>query len=142
MLKDADGAPVANHNFHDVETTVRGAANLLQPAVGGPPEGLFLSIIDGIIPGPAEIGRTCLDLHEDEDLSLQDNEVEFIAAMAPVLGQNRCSSSDVSGRRVGQPNQRRKKFMHMANYEEIEVLFTTRRRQVLDLRNTPRLSLS
>jgi hypothetical protein len=89
VLKDADGAPVANHNFHDIETTVRGAANLLQPAVGGPPKGLLLSIIDGIIPGPAGFGRTRLDLYEDEDLSLQDHEVEFIPTMAPVLGQNR-----------------------------------------------------
>jgi hypothetical protein len=86
VLKDADGAPVANHNFHDVETTVRGPTDLLQPAVGGTPKGLFLSIIDGIIPGPADFGRPRLHLHEDEDLSLQDHEVEFIPTVAPVLG--------------------------------------------------------
>ena len=95
MLKDADGAPVANHNFHDVETAVRGAANLLQPAVSRPPERLFLSIIDGIIPCPAHFGRPCLDLHEDEDLSLQYHQVEFIAAMAPILAQNRRSYRSV-----------------------------------------------
>ena len=70
MLKDADGAPVANHNFHDVETAVRGASDLLQPAVSSPSERRFLSIIDGMIPRPADIGPPGLDLHEDEDLSL------------------------------------------------------------------------
>ena len=101
MLKDADGAPVANHNFHDVETAVRSAANLLQPAIGRPPERRFLSIIDRMIPGPTEIGGARLDLHKDQDLSLQDHEVELIPPVPPVLGQNRGPSRTVMLGRLG-----------------------------------------
>ena len=101
MLKDADGAPVANHNFHDVETPVRGAADLLQPAIGRPPEGRFLSFIDGMIPCPTELGGARLDLDKDEDLTIQDHEVQLIPPVSPVLGQNRAPGGAVMPGRLG-----------------------------------------
>ena len=97
MLKDADGAPVANQNFHDVEADMRRAADLLQPAVGGPPERLFLAITDGAVARPTLFGLARLDLHEDQDLSFQYHEVEFIRPATPVAGQDLGARGPIMG---------------------------------------------
>jgi len=88
MLKDADGAPVANQNFHDVEATGGRAASLPQPAIGGAADRLFLAIIDGEVAGPTLFGPAGLHLDEDQHLSLPYHEVEFIQPMPPIAGQD------------------------------------------------------
>jgi hypothetical protein len=84
VLKEADGAFLANQNFHDVEARMTRAPDLANPCASGPPQSPLFPSIHLPIPFPALIGVAGLHLDEDEDLALKDDQVELIAAVAPV----------------------------------------------------------
>lgn len=84
MLKEADGAFLANQNFHDVEARMTRTPDLLHPTSRRPPQSPLFPPIHGPIPFPAEFCRPCLNLDEDEHLGFENDEIEFIAAVSPV----------------------------------------------------------
>ena len=84
MLKEADGAFLANQNFHDVEARMTRTPDLAEPSAGGPPQSPLFPSIHRPIPFPALVGVAGLDLDEDEHFALEDDEVELVAAMSPV----------------------------------------------------------
>lgn len=84
MLKEADGAFLANQNFHDVEPRMTRTPDLPDPSAGGPPQSPLFPSIHRPIPFPALVGMTGLDLDEDKHLALEDDEVQLIAAVPPV----------------------------------------------------------
>jgi hypothetical protein len=84
VLKEADGAFLANQNFHDVEARMTRTPDLANPSTGGPPQSPLFPSIHRPIPFPALIGVAGLDLDEDEYLALEDDQVEFVAPVPPV----------------------------------------------------------
>ena len=84
VLKEADGAFLANQNFHDVEARMTRTPDLTEPSAGGPPQSPLFPSIHRPIPFPADFRRPCLNLDEDEHLSLEHDEIEFISAVSPV----------------------------------------------------------
>jgi hypothetical protein len=84
VLKEADGAFLANQNFHDVEARMTRTPDLADPCASGPPQSPLFPSIHRPIPFPALVGVAGLHLDEDEDLALEDDKVELIAAVAPV----------------------------------------------------------
>jgi hypothetical protein len=84
VLKEADGAFLANQNFHDVEARMTRTPDLPDPSAGGPPQSPLFPSIHRPIPFPAFVAMAGLDLDEDKDLALEDDQVEFVAAMSPV----------------------------------------------------------
>ena len=84
VLKEADGAFLANQNFHDVEARMTRTPDLAEPSAGGPPQSPLFPSIHRPIPFPALVGVAGLDLDEDEHFALEDDEVELVAAMSPV----------------------------------------------------------
>jgi hypothetical protein len=84
VLKEADGAFLANQNFHDVEARMTRTPDLAEPSAGGPPQSPLFPSIHSPIPFPALVGVAGLDLDEDEHLALEDDQVEFVAPVPPV----------------------------------------------------------
>jgi hypothetical protein len=84
VLKEADGAFLANQNFHDVEARMTRTPDLTEPSAGGPPQSPLFPSIHRPIPFPALFGVAGLDLDEDEHLALEDDQVQFVAPMTPV----------------------------------------------------------
>jgi len=84
VLKEADGAFLANQNFHDVEARMTRTPDLPEPSAGGPPQSPLFPSIHRPIPFPTLVGVAGLDLHEDKHLALEDDQVEFIAPVPPV----------------------------------------------------------
>jgi len=84
VLKEADGAFLANQNFHDVEARMTRTPDLPDPCAGGPPQSPLFPSIHRPIPFPAFVAMAGLDLDEDKDLAFEDDQVEFVAAMSPV----------------------------------------------------------
>lgn len=84
VLKEADGAFLANQNFHDVEARMTRAPDLTEPSAGGPPQSPLFPPIHRPIPFPALFGVAGLDLDEDEHRAFEDDEVELVAPVAPV----------------------------------------------------------
>jgi hypothetical protein len=84
VLKEADGAFLANQNFHDVEARMTRTPDLTEPSAGGPPQSPLFPSIHRPIPFPTLIGVAGLDLDEDEYLALEDDQVELIAPVPPV----------------------------------------------------------
>ncbi len=84
MLKEADGAFLANQNFHDVEARMTRTADLADPTGRCPPQSPLFPSIHGPIPFPGDFRRACLNFNEDEHLTLEDDQVQFIAAVPPV----------------------------------------------------------
>jgi hypothetical protein len=95
VLKEADGAFLANQNFHDVEARMTRTPDLADPSAGGPPQSPLFPSIHGPIPFPAAFCRPCLNFDEHEHLALEDDEVEFVAAMTPVDGEAAAALSSV-----------------------------------------------
>lgn len=95
MLKEADGAFLANQNFHDVEPRMTRTPDLPDPSAGGPPQSPLFPSIHRAVPSPALIGMTGLDLDEDEHLALEDDEIEFVAPMPPVGRQATAAVSSI-----------------------------------------------
>jgi len=87
VLKEADGAFLANQNFHDVEAGMTRTPDLPNPGARRPPQSRLFPSIHRPIPFPAGFRRPGLDLDEDQDFALQDDKVEFIAPMPPVGSQ-------------------------------------------------------
>lgn len=87
MLKEADGAFLANQNFHDVEARMTRTPDLAEPSAGGPPQSPLFPPIHGPVPFPALFGAAGLDFDEDEHLAFEDDEVELVAPMTPVDGE-------------------------------------------------------
>jgi len=125
VLKEADGAFLANQNFHDVEARMTLAPDLTQPAGRRPPQSPLFPPIHGPIPFPADFRRPCLNLDEDEHLAFEHDEVEFIAAVSPVhreasaplpeivrLGETLALGAEVDRRRTSSPprQERRPQF--------------------------------
>jgi hypothetical protein len=84
VLKEADGAFLANQNFHDVEARMTLAPDLLNPTGCGPPQSPLFPSIHRPIPFPADFGRPCLNLDEDKHLAFEDDKVEFVATVPPI----------------------------------------------------------
>jgi hypothetical protein len=84
VLKEADGAFLANQNFHDVEARMTRSPDLPNPSAGGPPQSPLFPSIHRPIPFPTLIRVAGLDLYEDEHLALEDDQVELIASVPPV----------------------------------------------------------
>jgi len=84
VLKEADGAFLANQNFHDVEARMTRTPDLADPGAGGPAQSPLFPSIHRPIPFPALVGMTGLDLDEDEHFAFKDDEVEFVASVPPV----------------------------------------------------------
>jgi hypothetical protein len=87
VLKEADGAMVANQNFHDVEARMTRSPDLADPGAGGPAQSPLFPSIHRPIPFPSLFSVAGLDLDEDEHLALEDDQVEFVASMPPVDGK-------------------------------------------------------
>lgn len=88
VLKEADGAFLANQNFHDVEARMTLAPDLPYPSARHPAQSLLFPSIDGPIPFPADFRRPRLHLDEDQHVALEDDEVELVAGMPPVRRQD------------------------------------------------------
>ena len=84
VLKEADGAFLANQNFHDVEARMTRTPDLTEPSAGGPPQSPLFPSIHRPIPFPTLVGVAGLDLDEDEHLALEDDQVQFVAPVPPV----------------------------------------------------------
>ena len=84
VLKEADGAFLANQNFHDVEARMTRTPDLTQPAGRRPTQSPLFPPIHCPIPFPADFRRPCLNLDEDEHFAFKDDEVEFVAPVSPV----------------------------------------------------------
>ena len=84
VLKEADGAFLANQNFHDVEARMTRTPDLSHPTGRRPPQSPLFPPIHRPIPFPADFRRPCLNLDEDEHLAFENDEIEFIAAVSPV----------------------------------------------------------
>ena len=84
VLKEADGAFLANQNFHDVEARMTRTPDLPDPTGRRPPQSPLFPPIHRPIPFPADFRRPCLNLDEDEHLAFENDEIEFIAAVSPV----------------------------------------------------------
>jgi hypothetical protein len=87
VLKEADGAFLANQNFHDVEARMTRTPDLADPSARGPSQSPLFPPIHRPIPFPALVAGPGLDFDEDEHLALEDDEVEFVAAVTPVDGE-------------------------------------------------------
>jgi hypothetical protein len=87
VLKEADGAMVANQNFHDVEPRMTRAPDLADPSARDPSQGPLFPSIHRPIPFPALLGMTCLNFNKDQHLAFQDHEVELITSVPPVARQ-------------------------------------------------------
>ena len=87
VLKEADGAFLANQNFHDVEARMTRTPDLADPSGRGPPQSPLFPSIHGPIPFSAAFCRPCLNFDEHEHLALEHDEVELITAMTPVDGE-------------------------------------------------------
>jgi len=94
-LKEADGAFLANQNFHDVEARMTLAPDLPKPAGRRAAQSPLFPSIHRLIPFPADFRRPCLDLDEDQDLALEDHEVELIAPMTPIGRQATAALSPI-----------------------------------------------
>ena len=116
VLKEADGAFLANQNFHDVEARMTRTPDLTQPAGRGPTQSPLFPPIHRPIPFPADFRRPCLNFDEHEHLALEHNEIEFVAAVSPVrreasatlaeivrLGQTLALGAEVGRRRTSLP---------------------------------------
>ena len=95
VLKEADGAFLANQNFHDVEARMTRTPDLTEPSAGGPPQSPLFPPIHRPIPFPADFRRPCLNFDEDEYLTLEDHEVEFIAPVPPIGRQATAALSPI-----------------------------------------------
>jgi hypothetical protein len=84
VLKEADGAFLANQNFHDVEARMTRTPDLADPSARGPPQSPLFPPIHRPIPFSALIRVAGLDFDEDQHLALEDDQVEFVASMPPV----------------------------------------------------------
>jgi hypothetical protein len=84
VLKEADGAMVANQNFHDVEARMTRTPDLADPSAGGPAQSPLFPPIHRPIPFSALFSVAGLDFDEDQHLALEDDQVEFVASMPPV----------------------------------------------------------
>ena len=84
VLKEADGAFLANQNFHEVEARMTRTPDLSHPTGRRPPQSPLFPPIHRPIPFPADFRRPCLNLDEDEHLAFENDEIEFIAAVSPV----------------------------------------------------------
>ena len=56
VLKEADGAFLANQNFHDVEARMTRTPDLANPGAGGPAQSPLFPSIHRPIPFPALVG--------------------------------------------------------------------------------------
>jgi hypothetical protein len=120
VLKEADGAFLANQNFHDVEARMTRTPDLSHPTGRRPPQSPLFPPINRPIPFPAEFCRPCLNLDEDEHLAFENDEIEFIAAVSPVhreastalpeivrLGETLAQGAEVGRRRTSSaPSQK------------------------------------
>ena len=95
VLKEADGAFLANQNFHDVEARMTLAPDLPKPPGRRPPQSPLFPSIHRPIPFPADFRRPCLNFDEDEYLTLEDHEVEFIAPVPPIGRQATAALSPI-----------------------------------------------
>jgi hypothetical protein len=84
VLKEADGAFLANQNFHDVEACMTRTADLADPTGRRPPQSPLFPSIHGPIPFPGDFRRACLNFNEDEHLTLEDDQVQLIAPVPPI----------------------------------------------------------
>jgi hypothetical protein len=84
VLKEADGAFLANQNFHDVEAGMTRTPDLPNPTRRRPPQSPLFPSIHGPVPFPADFRRPRLHLDEDQHLAFEDDEVEFVAPVPPV----------------------------------------------------------
>ena len=116
VLKEADGAFLANQNFHDVEARMTRTPDLPDPTGRRPPQSPLFPSIHSPIPFPADFRRPCLNLDEDEHLSFEDDEVELVAAVSPIhretsaalpeivrLGETLALGAEVGRRRTSSP---------------------------------------
>jgi hypothetical protein len=116
VLKEADGAFLANQNFHDVEARMTRTPDLTEPSAGGPPQSPLFPSIHRPIPFPTLVGVAGLDLDEDEHLALEDDQVELVAPVSPVhreastalpeivrLGETLALGAEVGRRRTPDP---------------------------------------
>jgi hypothetical protein len=87
VLKEADGAMVANQNFHDVEARMTRTPDLADPSAGGPAQSPLFPPIHRPIPFSALFSVAGLDFDEDQHLALEDDQVEFIPSVPPVDGE-------------------------------------------------------
>jgi len=95
VLKEADGAFLANQNFHDVEARMTLAPDLPKPTGRRPPQSPLFPSIHCPVPFPADFRRPCLNLDEDEYFTLEDDEVEFIAPVSPIGRQASAALSPI-----------------------------------------------
>jgi hypothetical protein len=84
VLKEADGAFLANQNFHDVEARMTRTPDLTQPTGRRPPQSPLFPSIHRPIPFPTDFRRPCLNFDEHEYLSLEHDEIELVAAVSPI----------------------------------------------------------
>ena len=84
VLKEADGAFLANQNFHDVETRMTLAPDLPNPTDRRPAQSPLFPPIHRPIPFPADFRHPCLNFDEDEHLAFEHDEVELVAPVPPV----------------------------------------------------------
>jgi hypothetical protein len=116
VLKEADGAFLANQNFHDVEARMTRSPDLADPSARGPPQSPLFPSIHRPIPFPALNAGPGLDFDEYEHLALEDDQVELIASMTPVdrqaaaalpaimlLGLAFAPSAEIGRRRTSDP---------------------------------------
>ena len=87
VLKEADGAFVANQNFHDVEAGMTRTPDLPFPRGRRPAQSRLFPSIHGPIPCPALFRRPGLHFDEDEHRALEDDEVEFVPPVTPIAGE-------------------------------------------------------
>jgi hypothetical protein len=95
VLKEADGAFLANQNFHDVEARMTLAPDLPKPTCRRPPQSPLFPSIHCPVPFPADFRSPCLNLDEDEYFTLEDDEVEFIAPVPPIGRQASAALSPI-----------------------------------------------
>ena len=101
MLKEADGAFLANQNFHEVEAGMTRTPDLTNPGGRRPPQSPLFPSIHRPIPFPALFCRPGLHLDEDQHLALEDDEIQLVAPMPPVEGEATAAAPTVI--RLGLP---------------------------------------
>jgi hypothetical protein len=88
MLKHADSAILANHNFEYVKTPMRNAPDLPNPCISRPPQGSFLSSVNRSIPLPSKVRRPRLHFHKNQYDSIEHNQVQIILPTPPITRQD------------------------------------------------------
>jgi hypothetical protein len=125
VLKEADGAFLANQNFHDVEARMTLTPDLTHPTGRRPPQSPLFPSIHRPIPFPSNFRRPCLNFDEHEYLALEHDEIELVASVSPIhreasaplpeivrLGETLALGAEVGRHRTSSPprQERRPQF--------------------------------